>query len=316
MKFLIKKNHRKEKDINGRPVYGTGDAYHSIYEDYLYTKRLSKDKILFRTGLSEHDLKSSPVLLDDLKEVYLKNLENVRARVKEVYGEEVLDNTNEVFWSDKGKIKITSEMLNTVFDDETSVDSLLLKYNIAAGGFSDIAPSLECAMASGKTFYIVEQEEYNNEKFDDKVNLKLKASSALNALYEKGSTEALLYLSWVVLAETQGFTRANSKEVIVSALSDYIDGNLVNKDKKACAKNFIDYANMWKNDKEGLITEAIFNVGVYFGMIILIDGKYVTKNRTTTLGGNKKLAIKNLQDVKNIDELKELKELVDKRLEK
>ena len=316
MKFLIKKNYKKEKNVNGNPVYGTGDAYHSIYEDCLYVKKTSPTTVRFRTGLNEHDLKSSPVLLEELRDVYIKNLPNTIERIKEVYGEEALDNSNTVFWNDKGKIQVTADMLNTVFDDETDIDALILKYNVAAGGFTDVAPSLECAQASGKTFYIVEQEEYNNEKFDDKVNFKLKASAALNNLYEKGSTEALLYLSWVVLAETQGFTRANSKEVIVSALSDYIDGNLVNKDKKACSKRFVEYANMWKNDKEALITEAIVNVGVYFGMIYLLNGKYVTKERGTTLGGDKKLAVKNLSDVKNIEELKELKAAVDERLNK
>lgn len=316
MKFLIKKNHKKEKFIKDQAVYGTGIEYHSVYEDVLFTTRISKDKIKFRTGLVEHDLKTSPVLLDDLKSVYIKNLDAVRAKVAEVYGEEALDNTNEHFWLAKGKIKVTAETLNTVFDDETDLDALILKYNIAGGGFSEIAPSLECALASGKPFYIVEQEEYNTENFEEKINFKLKANAALNALYDKGSADGLLYLSWVVLNETQGFTRNTSKEVIVNALSEYIDGLLVNKDKKACAKNFLHYSKMWKDDKEALITEALFNIGLYYGLIYLFEGKFTTKSRNTVLGGNKTLAIKNLSDVKNIEELKELKEEVDKRLNK
>lgn len=316
MKFLIRKNYKKERNVNGQPVYGTGDSYHSVYEDVLYTKKISKDKQKFRTGLIEHDLISSPVLTEGLREVYIKDLDNVKERIRQVYGDEALDNTNEIFWSDKGKIKVTSDVLNTIYDDSKDVDALMLRYMIAAGGFTDVAPSLECALVSGKTFYIVEQEEYNNEKFEDSVVNSMKAMSTLNSLYEKGSADALLYLSWVVLPATQGFTRANSKEVIVSALADYIEGRLVEKDKKACAKNFVHYANMWKNDKEGLITETIFNVGVYFGYIYLLEGKYITKDRMTTLGGNKKLAIKNLQDVKNIEELQDLKAQVDKRLDK
>jgi len=316
MKFLIKKNHKKEKFIKDQAVYGTGIEYHSIYEDMLYTTRVSKDKIKYRTGLTEHDLKTSPVLLEDLRAVYIKNLDNVRQRISEVYGEEALDNTNEHFWNMKGSIKVTTDTLNTVFDDETDLDALILKYNIAAGGYSDIAPSLECALASGKNFYVVEQEEYNTENFEESVNLKLKANSALNNLYDKGSADGLLYLSWVVLSDTQGFTRNTSKEVIVNALSEYIDGILVNKDKKACAKNFLKYSKMWKDDKEGLITEAVFNVAVYYGLIYLIEGKYTTKHRTTVLSGNKQQAIKMLSDVKNIEELKELKEDVDTRLNK
>jgi hypothetical protein len=316
MKFLIKKNHKKEKFIKDQAVYGTGIEYHSIYEDMLYTTRISKDKIKYRTGLNEHDLKTSPVLLEDLRAVYLKNLDNARQRILEVYGEDALDNTNEHFWNSKGVIKVTTDTLNTVFDDETDLDALILKFNIAAGGYSDIAPSLECALASGKNFYVVEQEEYNTENFEESVNLKLKANSALNNLYDKGSADGLLYLSWVVLNETQGFTRNTSKEVIVNALSEYIDGKLVNKDKKSCAKNFLHYAKMWKDDKEALITEAIFNVSVYYGLIYLIEGKYTTKTRTTVLSGNKANSIKMLSDVKNIEELKELKEDVDKRLNK
>lgn len=315
MKFLIQKNYKREKAIKGTPIYGTGIEYHSVYEDTLAAKRLSKDKIRFRTGLTEHDLKSSPVLTQELKEVYLKNLEADTKKIVDVYGEEALDNTNEVFWTDKGKIKITTDTFMTVFNDE-DIDTLIMKYNIAAGGYSDIAPSLECAGVSGKKYYMVEQEEYNTENFEADINLKLKANSLLNALYEKGSFDGLLYLSWVVLGETQGFTRNNSKEVIVQALSDYIDGKLVNKDKKLCAKNFIEFAEMWKHDKDGLIAIALFNVAVYHGLIYMVDGKYTTKYRTTQLGGNKKLAIKTLMDVKNIDELKEIKEEVDKKLGK
>lgn len=315
MKFLIRKNYKKEKFIKGVPVYGTGQEYHSVYEDILYAKKVSKDKVKFRTGLTEHDLKSSPVLLDDLKEVYISKLPQARERIQGVYGDEALDDTNEVFWNKQGHISVSKDMLNTVFDDETDVNALILKYNIAAGGFSDIAPSLECALASSKKYYLVEQEELNSENFEESVNLKLKANAALNDLYEKGSSDGLLYISWVLLSETQGFTRNNSKEVIVESLSEYLEGKLVNKDKKACAKRFIEYAQMWKKDKESLIKEAVFNAGIYYGIIVLVEGKFMTKNGTT-LGGNKQLALKNLGDLKNIEELKALKEEIDTRLNK
>lgn len=315
MKFLIKKNFKKERSHKGTPIFGTGMEYHLVYEDTLYTTRVSKDKIRHRTGLNKEDLNSSPVLTDELKQAYLNNLERVRERIKDFYGEEALDSTNEVFWTKRGNIIITNDVLNTVFDDEADVNALILRYNIAAGGFSDIAPSLEMAAVTGKKYYVVEEEEFKTENFEGDINTKLKANAALNSLYEKGSSDGLLYLTWVVLSETQGFTRNNSKEVIVQALSDFIDGKLVNKDKKVCAKTFLEYANKWKNDKEGLIIEAVFNIAVYYGLIYLADGKYVTKDRNTILGSNKQMAIKILSDVKNIDELKDLKALVDKKID-
>lgn len=316
MKFLIKKNHKKEVLRKGVPVYGTGEEYHSVYEDSISEKRISPTKIKRTTGLTEHDLKSSPVLLDDLKEVYLKNLEATRNRIKDFYGEEALDSSNDTFWKDKGTVSINKETLNTIFDDENDIDALIFRYNVAAGGFSDIAPSLECAAVSGRKYYLIEQEDYNNETFEDNISSKLKANAELNSLYVRGSFDSLLYISWVCSGDTQGFTRNSSKEVIVGTLSDYIDGKLVNKDKKKCADRFLQLANSWKNDKENLITEAVFEAAISYGLIFMVDGKYTTKARTTVLGSNKQKAIQNLLDAKNIDELKELKQEVDKKLSK
>jgi len=316
MKFLIKKNHKKEVTRKGVTVYGTGEEYHSIYEDSIAEKRVSANKIKRTTGLTEHDLKSSPVLLDDLKEAYLSNLESTRERIKDFYGEEALDSSNDIFWKDKGTVTINRETLNTIFDDENDIDALIFRYNVAAGGFSDIAPSLECAAASGRKYYLIEQEDYNNETFEDTVSSKLRANAELNHLYTKGSLDSLLYISWVCLNDTQGFTRNSSKEVIVGTLSDFIDGKLVNKDKKKCADRFLQLAGMWKTNKEALITEAVFEAAISYGLVFMLDGKYTTKARTTVLGSNKQKAIQNLLDAKNIEELKELKQEVDKKLSK
>lgn len=316
MRFLIKKNHKKEVTRKGTTVYGTGEEYHSVYEDSISEKRISPTKIKRTTGLTMHDLKSSPVLFDDLKEAYIKNLESVRERIKEVYGEEALDDSNDTFWREKGSVTINNETLTTIFDDENDIDALIFRYNVAGGGFSDIAPSLDCAAVSGRKYYLIEQEEYNHETFEDSVASKLKANAELNNLYTKGSFDALLYISWVCLNDTQGFTRNSSKEVIVSTLSDFIDGKLVNKDKKKCADKFLSLVTAWKNDKETLITEAVFEAAINYGLILMIEGKYTTKARTTVLGSNKQKAIKNLLEAKNIDELKELKQEVDLKLSK
>lgn len=316
MKFYIKKRAKKEKIVKGLTVYGSGEDYHAVYDDILFCKKIGEGKFKYRTGLTEQDIKSSPVLTDYLKKVYIEKLPKVIELIKNANLEEALDNTNSAYWERKGRLRLSPENMNTIFDDETDIEALILKYNIAGGGYSDIAASFDCAAGYGKTYYIVEVEEFSNESFTDKVADKLKAMGMLNDLYSKGSTEALLYLSWVLLDSTKGFTRNNSKEVIVEAISEYIEGKLVGKDKKQCPIEFVKYATKWKSDKEGLITEALFNAGVYFGHIFLLEGKYTTKERATILGPNKELAIKNLSDVKNIDELKELKAIIDKQLDR
>lgn len=315
MKFVIQWNYKKESYKNGLPVYGTGNDYHKVEIDTLAEQAISKDKIKTITGLTEDDIKNSSVLTREEKEVYLATLPKVQDVITKAFSADALDNFNSYFWNKRRTFKINNDSLNSVYDDEDP-NHLILKYNILSGSFSSIAPSLESALRTGRAFYMIEQTEADQQSYKDKVHFKLKAMGALSELEEKGSTDALLYLTWVTLDQTQGFTKNTAKEVMLEVLSEYIEGMLVKKDKKKCAENF--YANYlrWKNDKEGLMTEAIFKAAIHFGFIYHDKGKYITKGRQTILGSEEKESIAILLDAKNLPELKDLKKAVEEKLSK
>ncbi len=315
MKFLIQWNYKREAYKNGLPVYGTGNDYHKVEIDTLSEQAVAKDKIKTITGLTEDDLRNSPVLTPEEKEIYIKGLKKVQEKISKAFSADALDNYNDYFWKTHRTFKINNDALNSIYDDEDP-NHLILKYNILSGSFSSIAPSLEAALRTGRPFYMIEQGEADQQSYKNKIHFKLKANGALSQLEESGSIDALLYLSWVTLDQTQGFTRNTSKEVFLETLSEYIDGQLVKKDKKKCAENFYNNFLRWTNDKENLITEAIFKAGVHFGLIIHDKGKYITKSRNTILGSDEKESIDILLDAKNISELKELKKTVEDKLSK
>lgn len=315
MKYLIQWNHKREAYRNGLPVYGTGNAYHKVEVDTLAEQQISKDKIKYITGLTEEDIKNSPVLTTEEKDIYINSLPSVREKIAKAFSEDALDSFNDYFWKSRKTFRIDNDTLNTIYDDSDPVN-LIRKYNILSGSFSSIAPSLESALRTGRAFYMIEEKEAGQQSYKQNVHFKIKAIGALDDLEKSGSIDNLLYLAWVTLPDTQGYTRNTSKEVLLETLTEYIEGDLVKVDKKKCAEKF--YANFLrlKNDKENLITEAIFKAAIHFGLIYHDKGKYVTKSRNTILGSDEKESIEILLDAKNIPELKELKKIVEDKLSK
>lgn len=314
-KFLIQWNYRKEAFQKGLPVYGTGDEYHKIEVDTLSEQLVAKDKIKYITGLTQEDIQNSPVLNTEEKEIYIKSLKTVQKKIEAAFSKDALDPFNDYFWKGRKTFKINKETLGSIYDDENP-NHLILKYNILSGSFSSIAPSLESALRTGRPFYMIEQKEADQQSYKDRAHFKIKAFGALKELEESGTIDALLYLTWVTLDVTQGYTRNTSKEVLLETLVDYIEGNLVKKDKKKCAESFYNNYLRWKNDKENIITDAIFKAAVHYGMIYFDKGKYVTKAKNTILGSDEKESIDILLEGRNIAELKELKSEVETKLSK
>lgn len=316
MKYLIQRNYKTEVLHKGVTLFGTGENNYSVHTDILAEERIDKNTVRKVTGLNEDDIKGSPVLTDEMKEIYLNRLPDVRKKVIEKYGESALDPTNDHFWKNRSTIRLDKNKLGQLHDDEENLADLILRFNILSGSFDDIAPSLETAKATGRNYYIIDLDDFNKSEFDDKISYKLKAVASLNELVEKSSKDALLYLTWVIVDDAKGYTKNTSSEVLAQVLYEYIEGALVKKNKKACAKIFYDNYNLWKTDKDSLITKAIFNAALYFGDIYLDKGQYTSKAGNTKLGTNEKKAIETLLDGPNIAELKELKKTIEEKLSK
>ncbi len=218
MKYLIQRNYKTEVLHKGVTLFGTGENNYSVHTDILAEERIDKNTVRKVTGLNEDDIKGSPVLTDEMKEIYLNRLPDVRKKVIEKYGESALDPTNDHFWKNRSTIRLDKNKLGQLHDDEENLADLILRFNILSGSFDDIAPSLETAKATGRNYYIIDLDDFNKSEFDDKISYKLKAVASLNELVEKSSKDALLYLTWVTVDDAKGYTKNTSSEVLAQVL--------------------------------------------------------------------------------------------------
>lgn len=314
MKFLIKSTHTQPQFEAGALVYGTGQSPFINSVEDLFGVPVSKDKVKFITGLDPQDIKSNMSLTDDEKVVYLKLIEPAREKIKNSYGEDALDFTNQTFWNpQRTTLKITNTIFSNIFDDD-NVEDLIFKMEVIGGGYSTIAPTLEIAERTGKKFYLTGEDEFTEKTYEEEYGAKRKAIAALNELLESKGIDALLYLTWNTLNINNGFTKNTSKQVFEKTLMEFIEGKHVKYGKKDCAKQFYDNYIEWKNNKEASIAKAVVNAAYHFGMLYLDEGKFKTSKRLTTLGSTLEESLKMLMRAENNNEFIEIKKSVDDKL--
>jgi len=316
MKFIIRRVVGEEQFEAGMPVYGTGTKAAFAETDILKAELVNEKtgEVRFTTGLLEEDIKSNPLINSTEKEIYLKQLKEVKKRVVEKYGESSIEPNNSTFWDKRQSLTINNETLQTFFDTD-NIEHAILRQNIIGGGYDAIAPNRTSALSHQKRYYLTEEETEKERTFESS-SYKIQAISQLNDIVKTKGSETLLYLVWVLVPVAQGFTKNSSKTAMTEILFEFINGNLNKTDKKKCAKEFFDAYERFKVNREDLITEAIFKAGEHFGLIYFKNGKYITKEHKTTLGSNIEESLTILRHPSNIEELKELKEKVDLKLSK
>lgn len=314
MKFLIKALHAPVQHEGSSVVYGSGESPFINNTEDLLAVPISKDKIRFITGLSKQDILANNSLLDEEKEIYVKVAESARERVKDAYGDDALDFTNETFWSgNRTTLRITNSTFSNVFDDD-NIEDLIFKMQVVGGGYSSIAPSLEIAERTGRKFYLTGEDEFTEKTYEEQYGVKRKAIAALDTILEQKGIDALLYLTWNTIDDNKGFTKNTSKQVFETALMEFIEGKHVKTGKKDCAKKFYDNYVEWKNNKDGVISKAIINAAYHFGDIYLDEGKFKTSKRMTQLGSTLEDSLRILLKPEHQNEFIDIKKLVDEKL--
>lgn len=287
-----------------------------ISDDLKIRTKLSDGSFQWITGLSQEDIKYSKYLKEEEKEVALKQLEEDYEKLKQVYSEDALKNTNANFWGEgkKGQIHLDSSTEHSFFDTELNPQHIIIKYGILSGSYDAIAPSFEMAMEHRKPFFMTSLEDINKKNFEP-VNEKLKAFSELNEFLEKQNEENVLWFAWALDDSTRGFSSTNGKNTVAAKLVEYLEGKLTKGlAKKKVVEKVRTLLKEWKIDEKKVKGKAVFYAGLNYGHIIADKGFYMTTDRRTKLATTIEDSIDIILDPINREELIELRDAVKKSL--
>ena len=225
------------------------------------------------TGLNEFapDIK---MLSDDERTAAIKDIRATVAQLEKELIANVIDPKDDDFWN-KVKLlrpdnsefwdKIVMRFGNEpVFLDPTvdPYDAIKLRA-IEAGGFSLVAKSLEHAKVSGRfKFYLDKYEETVQTKTEVK-KLRNKALSELQKLYDKNINKLFLICKVIDGNSTQ-YNKTIPNDVMYDNMDKYINGELVDKDKKKTASLFMEIASY---DMETLKLRAIVKDANFYKLI-------------------------------------------------
>lgn len=321
-RFMIKSMRPEEEKIGGNIKFGSGEQVPFKHSLVLHGRGVGEtpkgDTILeYVTGLEETNIDYNIFFPKDEDKVALKKLQKEdRELLSKVYSKDELKPTNEFFWvkNGKGSFSVTNETLSTFFDTKNP-EHALLYWKIVGGGYSDaIAPTYEHASQFALPFYLTEMEEEAERRSED-IGIKGKAYAALEDLSEKKSTEDMLWIAWSLPDVTQGFTMRTPKATLYTVLFEYIEGKLVKKAKKSCAKQFLEVYNLIKKDKTRAIAIAVIRAAEYFSLIFTNkEGQLELRSERKVLGASVEAAIETLLKPTNIESLEGLREDVDAKL--
>jgi hypothetical protein len=191
----------------------------------------------------------------------------------------LLKHDNSEFWD---KIKVRCSNQPVYLEPDKDPYDLIRLYAIESGGFSIIAKSLEEArkMAVPPKFYLDRLEESASLNTEVK-KLRNKATAELQKLFDK-NTNKLFYIAKVLDPNGAQYKKSTPNDIVYDNLDKFINGELVEKNKKKTAKLFIDTANL---DMETLKIRAIVKDAGYYKLIAPKADGFIYHMKTTTMMG-------------------------------
>jgi hypothetical protein len=228
----------------------------------------------FVTGLNEFapEVKS---LEHDEQAAKIKQIRIIISQLEKELAANVVDPTDDQFWNkikllkpdnnefwDRIKIRCSNEPV--FLEPEKDPYDLIRLYAIEAGGFSIVAKSLEEArrMSVPPKFYLDKLEETASIQTEVK-KIRNKALSELQKLFDKNQNK-LLYVAKVLDANSAQYKKSTPNDVIYDNMDKFINGELVEKDKRKTAQRFLDAAGL---DMETLKIRSIVKDAGYFKFI-------------------------------------------------
>jgi hypothetical protein len=228
----------------------------------------------YLTGLNEF----APELLDldpEEREAKIRNIRETVSHLEKVLASNVVKPEDAEFWNkvrllkpdnaefwDKIEIKAGNDPL--FLDPEKDPYDLIKLYAIEAGGFSIVARSLEHArqQPTPPKFYLDKLEETASANTEVK-KLRNKAAAELQKLFDK-NTNKLFYVAKVLDPNSAQYKKSTPNDIVYDNMDKYINGELVDKDKKKTAARFLEVANL---DMESLKIRAIVKDANFYRFI-------------------------------------------------
>lgn len=226
------------------------------------------------TGLNEFspDVK---LLDDEEREAKIKAIRTVVADLEKQLAANILDINDIEFWNkvkllrpdngdfwDKIKVRCGNEPL--FLEPDKDPYDLIRLYAIEAGGFSIVAKSYDDARKSSNPpkFYLDKLEETASIQTEVK-KLRNKAVTELENLYNKNINK-LFYVAKVLDYNSTQYKKSTPNDIIYDNMDKFINGELVDKDKKKTAEAFLKAVGL---DMETLKIRALIKDASFYRFI-------------------------------------------------
>jgi uncharacterized coiled-coil protein SlyX len=278
-------------DNMGLQKYGLSLFDGAFHEEQLACLEINGIK-RYLTGLNEFspDIKDLPA---EEQEAKIKQIRIVIAQLEKELAANVVDPKDEMFWNklrllkpdnfdfwDKIKIRCGNEPV--YLEPDKDPYDLIRLYAIESGGFSIIAKSLEEArrMSVPPKFYLDKLEETASIQTEVK-KLRNKALAELQKLFDKNQNK-LLYVAKVLDPNSAQYKKSTPNDIIYDNMDKYINGDLVEKDKRKTAQRFLDASGL---DMESLKIRAMVKDSTYYKFIATKSDGFIYHMETGTMLG-------------------------------
>ena len=246
----------------------------------------------YLTGLNEFapELKALP---PEEKEAKIKQIRTVVSQLEKELASNEIDVNDDQFWNkvillkpsnaafwDQIKIRCSNEPV--ALTPDTDPYDLIKIYAIEAGGFSMVAKSLEDAgkYTSPPKFYLDKLEETANTTTEVK-KLRNKAGAELQKLFDK-NTNKMFYVAKVLDPFSTQYKKSTPTDIIYGNLDKYIDGELIEKDKRKTAAKFLEVAEL---DMETLKIRSLIKDASYYKYIATKSDGFIYHTESSALMG-------------------------------
>lgn len=186
---------------------------------------------------------------------------------------------NDEFW---GRIRITVGNDPVFLEPDKDPYDLIKLYAIEAGGFSIVAKSYEEARKAPvpPKFYLDKLENTVSSKTEVK-KLRNKALAELQKLFDK-NTNKLFYVAKVLDINSAQYKKSTPNDVIYDNMDKFINGELVDSNKKKTAERFLEVANL---DMETLKLRAIVKDATYYKILAARADGFIYHMQSSTILG-------------------------------
>ena len=318
-KIAIKPYLDSKVDNMGLQNYGLALFDGVFHEEQISCLEINGIK-RYRTGLNEF----APELLDltpEEKEAKVKQIRMVVSQLERQLNSNMVEPDDKEFWNkikllkpdnsefwDKIKLRCGNEPL--FLDPERDPYDLIKLYAIENEGFSMIAKSLEDAKRMNKVpkFYLDKLEESASTNTEVK-KLRNKAAAELQKLFDKNQNK-LFYVAKILDINSAQYKKSTPNDIVYDNMDKFINGELVNKDKRKTAQMFLDVSRL---DMDVLKLRAIIKDASYYKIIATkADGFVYHLSSATMMGRNSTDAVEFLKNPLNEQVLTDIQNQVEK----